>query len=333
MMKQDKNERIVDARKQIRNAGIFFMVMLLLEIPWSVVAQAIQNRIGEEYKYLVSILATQGYMLVAAIVFMVITGKRFVKDLNVHRYKPSTFFLSLVVLLTASPMATLLNVVSQFFDSNKTSAVIFSLTNQVPMWLGIIIVGCLPGFIEETIYRGILYTAFKKRSVLTGVLVSALSFGLMHMNFNQMLYAIYLGVIFALLVEATGSLLSTMLLHMLFNTINTSYLYLLPKLFEYSEKTLGTSQSLDLEKAIGQTPSKQFLISMTVGIFPFAIGGLILTVLLLRTIAKLNDRTFTWEFIIGDKEIIKGVKPVTICLVIGWLFCLLNAILAVINPT
>lgn len=308
--------------KAMKKAGLFFFLLMLFEIPVSVLIALVQGQFSPEYRTLISILMTQGYLLLGAILYMVITKTHFVADLQVKKYRLSTFFLSLVILMTASPMASWLNIFSQLFATNDTSGAIFDVTQQVPMWLGILIIGCLPGFIEETLYRGIIYTAFRKRSVLTGIIISALSFGLMHMNFNQMMYAAYLGVVFALIVEATGSLVSTMLLHMLFNAINTSYVYFLPKLYAWMGQFSPEYANMDMEALFSQTPEKTQLISMLGLLTPFAIGGIVFTILLLKAVANINGRPFSWAYICGDKEEVKQTQPVNVFLILGWIFCL-----------
>lgn len=311
--------RKVSAKSAMKKAGAFFFLLMVLELPMSILVYMVQRSVPEEYGTLVSILMTQAYLLAGAVLYMVITKTRFREDLQVRKYRLSTFFLSLVVLITASPMASLLNVVSQFFAKNSTSGAIFDITKNVPMWLGILIIGCLPGFVEETLYRGVIFTAFRKRSVLTGIVISALCFGLMHLNFNQMLYAVYLGVIFALIVEATGSLVSTMILHMLFNAVNTAYVYILPVLFKWMEKYSAEYATMDIEALFDTAPTNSQLMMTTVFLIPFAVGGLVLTVLLLKTIAKMNGRMLTMESIRGRKEEMEGTKPVNVFLILGWI--------------
>lgn len=320
-----KVEQITDAKIGMRNAGIFFFLVMVMELPYAFLVRAIAERLPSNYYYLVSILMTQGYMLVCGLIFMAVTKTKFKKDLKIKKFRVSSFFLSLIVLITAAPMATWLNAFSQLFAKNEIAGGIFEITEMLPAWLGVMIIGCLPGFIEEMLYRGILFSAFKKRSVLTGIIVSAVSFGFMHMNFNQIMYAVYLGIIFALLVEATGSLISTMILHMLFNAMNTLYLYILPKLFEFLGRYSAEYVDVDLNKTMSQTASKPQIIAMLVTITPFAIGGLVLTILLIKQIAKMNGREFTWNYLKGDKDEVKKTKPVTVCLILGWLFCLINA--------
>lgn len=319
--------QMVSTDGAMKKAGAFFFLLMLLEIPLAFLIGFMQNALPADYATLISILFTQGYLLLGAVLYMLVTKTRFRADLQVKKYRISTFFLSLVLLVTAAPMATWLNVFSQLFAKNQASGAIFSVTQSVPAWLGVLIIGCLPGFIEETLFRGIMYSAFRKRSVLTGIVISALSFGLMHMNFNQILYAVYLGVIFALTVEATGSLVSTMIMHMLFNAVNTSYIYILPKLYEFMGQFSEEYANVDMEAAFNQSVTKDQLLPMLVVLTPIAIGGLVLTLLLLKAIAHINGRTFTWEYIRRKKEDAADTNPVNVFLILGWVFCLANAFL------
>ncbi|MBR1598024.1 MAG: CPBP family intramembrane metalloprotease [Lachnospiraceae bacterium] len=316
-----------DSRKDMKLAGLFFFLLMILEIPMALLIYAVQDMFPAEKETLISVLMTQGYLLAAALIYIVIRRKSFRNDLCVRSYKLSSFFLSVLVLICASPMANCLNVVSQFFTSNRASQAIFEITENVPAWLAIIIVGCLPGFVEETIYRGIIFSAFRKYSVLVGVIISALSFGLMHLNFNQMLYAVYLGIIFAFLVEATGSLTSTMILHMLFNAVNTGYLFLLPALLS-KLKEMGVEEgNLSIQELLDKTPTNAELMSSLKFFLPLAAGGLFLTVVLIKQIAVLNGRELTWETICAKREgATDGARPINIWIILGWLFCLLISV-------
>ncbi len=322
-----KYPETVKAKKEMKKAGVFFFVLLILEIPLSFFILYVQSLFPDEKSVLISILSTQGYLLLGAILYLLITKKTFVTDLHLKPYKLSSFFLSLVLLLVASPMAIWLNILSQFFVKNETSEAIYSISTQIPMWLGILVVGCLPGFVEETLYRGIVFRAFRERSILTGIFVSALSFGLMHMNFNQMLYAIYLGIIFGLLVEATGSLASSMILHMLFNAVNTGQLYVLPKFLELCKKYIPEYENVDMEALMNQQPTTAQLMGTLAVWTPFAFGGFVLVILLLYGIASINGRDIHFKHLVGDVKVRSMVKPVTGCLILGWIFCLVQAII------
>lgn len=311
--------------KALRGAGIFFMIMMLLEIPLSLVVSMLQMALPSRYQVLISVLCTQGYLLLGGFLYIRIAGLLLERDLRFCSYRLSTFFLSLVALMTAMPMAQWLNLFSQLFTENQASEAITQVTQNVPFWLGIAVIGCLPGLVEETLFRGIMLQAFRKRSIWTGILISAISFGLIHMNFNQIFYAVYLGIVFALMVEATGSIVSTMILHMLFNAANTAVLYLLPQYYEwmgqYSEEMVGTETASLVENTLD--PSQMLLVILVMT--PLALGGIVLTVLLLKAIARLNGREFTWS--VFCKRTDPDVKPVNLPLLLGWGVCLVFSVL------
>lgn len=325
-MEMEQHLKAKKINSAMKMAGLFFFLVMILQIPVSILIVLIGNGVPPNYYVLVSLLVTQGYLLVCGLLYVFITKQSFGKDLMIRKYKLSTFFLSLVVLICASPMATWLNLFSQIFAKNEISNSIYEITNTVPVWMGIAIIGCLPGFIEELLFRGIIYGAFRKRSILTGIIVSALTFGLMHMNFNQIMYAVYLGVVFALLVEATGSLVSTMVLHMLFNAVNTAYVYILPKLYDFLAQYSAEYADVDIEALMNETPSKQAILTNLLVMTPTAVIGFILVILLVRQIAKINGRPFTWKYICGEKEEVKQTKPVSVPLILGCLFCIAMAL-------
>ena len=314
----------------MKRTGLFFFLLMLFEIPVAVGVNKVQSFFPAEKETLISVLMTQGYLLVAALLYIYVTCKNFVEDLNIRKYKISSFFLSLLVLLCVSPMANWLNIFSQFFVKNETGKAVFEITENVPLWLGILIIGCLPGFVEETIYRGIMFSSFRKYSILIGVIISSVSFGLMHLNFNQMLYAIYLGIIFSFLVEATGSLLSTMILHMLFNAFNTLYLYMLPVLLKYMQQYGIEGSGLTVEEVINKTPTNVELISALMLFTPMAGVGILLTILLIRKISQINGRSLTWKSICEKSADEKDKNPVNIWVVMGWIFCLIFSIISLL---
>lgn len=320
MLQAGGEQKVETAMKQ---AGLCFFVVMIMELPLSYFIVFVQNCMDARYHTLISILMTQGYLLIAALCYIGVNridGKR---DLRLKRYKITSFFYSLLLLLAASPMASWLNLFSQLFVKNETGEAIYDVTQNVPVWLGILIIGCLPGVVEEMIYRGILYSAFRNRSVLTGVLVSGLSFGFMHMNFNQILYAVYLGIVFALVVEVTDSLLSSMLLHMVFNAINTLYLYLLPAMYECYGKFSTEYADLNIQEELSGTPDKGQVLRMLGMITPMAVIGMVLMVLILKKMAKINGREFSRRSICEKRN--GEIVPLNIWLILGWLFCLLFA--------
>lgn len=334
-------EQMQTSKNTMKNAGRLFFILMILTIPISVLYSTLCSYIPKEYHSLLSILISQGYLLISALIYLAVTKTKMTRDLNLKKYRPSSFFLSIVVLIAATPMSSFLNIISQLLAPNVIGDTMYDITEHVPFWLGILVIGLLPGFIEELIYRGILFSAFKKHSLLVGILISCISFGLMHGNFNQIPYAIYLGAIFTLLVEATGSLASSMVLHMMFNGMSTLYLYILPKLSKLISRYSEENANMNMDELISTNPSKAQLLSSALSLIPGAVLGLFVAILLLREIARMNGNSLSWKTICQKKEqdapetitsdllsVEKSPeKPISGWLIAGWVICILLSVL------
>lgn len=129
--------------------------------------------------------------------------------------------MAVAVIISAYPVVVILNRFSMFFVKNQVMEVVPYMMRMgyFPM---LFVMAVMPAFNEEFLCRGILYGAYRQRAKTTGIWLSALVFGLFHLNFNQMLYAVYLGIVLALMVEATGSIYTSMLMHFLLNGFNVT---------------------------------------------------------------------------------------------------------------
>lgn len=118
------------------------------------------------------------------------------------------------------------NLLSQLFATNVVGEHMMELILAYPLPLTFLVIAVMPALCEEFIFRGILYQGYKKCSVSGAVILTALLFGLMHMNMNQLSYAVIIGMLFAAVNEVTGSILPSMLLHLYINGKSTILLYL-----------------------------------------------------------------------------------------------------------
>lgn len=88
------------------------------------------------------------------------------------------------------------------------------ITNGKSIWMLILWMGIISPISEEVTFRWVIYLRLRdymKKSL--AAVISGVIFGVYHGNFVQAVYATILGVIFAYVLEATGNLLSSVLLH------------------------------------------------------------------------------------------------------------------------
>jgi len=92
------------------------------------------------------------------------------------------------------------------------------LTNEY-MVLSIILIGLIPAFFEEMLFRGVILSGFKENySQKKAILISSLLFGIVHLNPWQFVTAFIIGAISAWVCLQTKSILPSIYMH-LFNNM------------------------------------------------------------------------------------------------------------------
>lgn len=98
--------------------------------------------------------------------------------------------------------------------------VISSIVNH-QFYITLLCVGILIPICEEILYRGILLNKLRDGySVFVTIIIQSILFGISHMNVIQGMYAFVLGVFFGYIVIWTGSLLSSIIMHIVINSIS-----------------------------------------------------------------------------------------------------------------
>lgn len=164
----------------------------------------------------------------AALFLLVGKGEKKVsEELGFRRVKLSTLLLTIVYTALWMPLVTVANAVSMLFVDN-TVVEMSSDILSVPFPVMILCIAVIGPFCEETVFRGIVFSGYRREGdTLGAVVLSALVFGFMHMNFNQAGYALVIGIALALLVVGTGSIWPAVFAHFLINAQSVCSMYAL----------------------------------------------------------------------------------------------------------
>lgn len=170
--------------------------------------------------------------------------------LHYNKVKPSTLLYALIFTWLSMPLTTLINVISMLFVDNT----VMMLSEQIlgvafPVMLFFMAV--VPAFCEETLFRGVVYGGYRKHGdKFVAVLLSGFLFGIMHMNLNQALYAFAIGILLALLFEATDSIFPTMLFHFVYNAQSCCLMYfveeIMPGFYSDSANVAAATETTSL---------------------------------------------------------------------------------------
>ncbi len=300
----------ITPQKKINLVNIAFLITIVISsaAPFLPLSFIYEN-------YVANILVSQLLIALPFIVLMAACGMNYPKTVRLKKMKISNVLLTILLGFLVQPLLTFINALSLVFTTNAISSTIYDISREIPWWGGFLLVALLPAVFEESVYRGVLYNTYKAAHPWKAVLLSALLFGLMHGNLNQFCYAFVMGIIFALIIEATDSILSTMIIHFATNAISTAMIYLFPKLYEFLKAmhTLYSEQGMDsvakqIEQYVGDLSMSsdewmQMIFANSAGThltlgtvvltyLPSAVVFSTLAFLLLRVISK---RSGTWN--------------------------------------
>ena len=87
---------------------------------------------------------------------------------------------------------------------------------------------------EEPVFRGFVLTAWLRRGLVPGIVLSAFLFATIHFQIVALLPIGLLGAVFAFMVQRTGSLYSSMIAHACYNALGTLFI-VIPELRAISE--------------------------------------------------------------------------------------------------
>lgn len=214
-------------KNKYNGIGIVFLITVIIRISYSFCA----GYLGELTGFSEGILTVVGQFCYAVpgIVFCIIYRKDLKTTFHIKKLTIPSVLLLIVVGVLMVPVMAFVNGISLLFTENAASSVIESMVNEYTWVYMISIMALTPAIFEEMIYRGVFFCGLRKAGLCISVLTSALLFGLMHMNVNQFCYAMAMGMMMAMIVEVTGSLLSTMIIHFTVNATTTTMAYLFNK--------------------------------------------------------------------------------------------------------
>ena len=231
------------------------------------------------YPMLAEIFA-QLLLMIPALVYCAASKTSVPDAVRIKKTKPVNFLMAFLVILCSYPVSAVLNLVSMFFVENVVSDTISMMLTRYGFWLPFFVVAVMPGICEEFLFRGVVYGSYKKSHPMAGLWISAAVFGLMHGNFNQMPYAMFLGIVFVLMLEATDSILTTMFMHFLLNGSNVLLMYAVgPEMYAAGENSSASVRqmfgSMMLENGAVMVIGVLFIYGMMAILFAAAVFFLI----------------------------------------------------------
>lgn len=170
---------------------------------------------------------------ITPVLFMILLGRRkygaervFTDVLGFRHIKISTALMTILYTVLVIPLSTLANMISMIFVDNVVGELAGDVLD-VPFAIMFLLMAVFGPFCEEAVFRGAFFRGLRKSGNIFGaVIMSSLLFAAMHLNLNQAAYAFVLGIMMALAAEATGSTMTSFIMHLIFNGQSVCLMYL-----------------------------------------------------------------------------------------------------------
>ncbi len=165
------------------------------------------------------------------------------------------FFASLLTWLSAYALTTAVTLLSMYFFPQlyQVSNAIGSLITELPFGLSFFIVAIMPAICEEMLFRGFIFSSFKRLKPVWAVLLCGLLFGVFHLDPLRTLPTALLGIGFGYMLIKTDNLIYPVLFHFINNALST--------IASFSQPANELAQAYDLSTVFS---GEMFVVSIVI---------------------------------------------------------------------
>jgi len=202
---------MTETKKTNRFALLFFLYFMGASVALAM-APPLRNLSDSSYMLLAQLIC----FLPPIVFYFFHTGKDFRKTLRLNPLDWKNTLIIIFFAVSIQPVMSLLSYLMSLFFPNPVEQSVSGI-QQSGLILSLLSVAVIPALLEEAFSRGILLSGYQFLGKWKAAFASALLFGLLHMNPQQLPYAFFVGFIFCFLVERTDSLFASILPHLIIN--------------------------------------------------------------------------------------------------------------------
>ncbi|HHV39308.1 MAG TPA: CPBP family intramembrane metalloprotease [Tepidimicrobium sp.] len=165
--------------------------------------------------------------------FLMVRGYSIKQTLRWNRITLTQIVYIVFIVIFSYPIAIFLNFIGLFILDRFVQV----MPNAIPIpstfneyLISFLIIALTPGICEEVMFRGIIMSAYDELGRAKAIIYSSILFGIFHFNAQNLLGPIFLGILFAIIIYKTNSLIATIIGHTVNNTIALTIGYVITKL-------------------------------------------------------------------------------------------------------
>ncbi|MBE5965107.1 MAG: CPBP family intramembrane metalloprotease [Lachnospira sp.] len=303
--------------KEIKGANRGFLALILFYLLGSILISYLFDVASIDMPVWAQLLLSQAMVFIPGVVYMLIAKKNPIEHCRYKKMGIINVLLTIAYTACCMPIVWFVNFISMLFATNEIQEVSVSFT-EYPFIVQLIFMACMPAFVEEFIFRGILYRNYRSGAGFGAAILSGILFGMLHLNINQFMYATVLGILFAILVELTGSIFASSLAHFLVNGFSVTLTYVLSVVIDMMSGETGMNFEEYMQKSQEMAAEPSTVVIQGVMFFGMAIAGAVGLFLCYLGFKKYNKKAEDMKTYFKPEQKAKMITP---SLVIAMLIC------------
>ena len=202
--------------KKVLKGNIYFLIILMLEILAPFLLNSVYALIGIRDVRIALFLNHTILFIIPAIIYVIVTKCNIKETFKFKRLPFKDVILVIILALFCTPIMNFFGLLSAMFFENNIGNLITSISST-PYVILMLLIAVMPAITEEITIRGVVLAGYDDENIYVSAVVTGLFFGIMHLDGQQFLYAVALGIILALVVRITKSIFSSMIIHFIIN--------------------------------------------------------------------------------------------------------------------
>jgi len=178
-------------------------------------------------------------MFLPAVLFIFIFKYDVKKTLRLNKLKLSNVALIILLIICAIVIVSGINYVNlaaiKYIFGDVEISELPPTENLLKLIFGLVVIALTPAICEEVMYRGVIMSGFEELGKRAAIVISALLFAFMHMDFQKIIGIFLLGLLIGYIVYKTDSIFAGILAHFTNNAVSIILSYAANK-FSYSVK-------------------------------------------------------------------------------------------------
>lgn len=215
--------------KEFSGLGLRLLISAILLNGIQIGGQIIAVLVNKEWLNNMDILLAWSmipqYVIAYPLAFLIVGKYGDKRKIEKHKMKTPQFFIAFLMTYALMMLGNLIGISVttgiSFLKGESVDNSIAELLNSGNIWIMAIYIVILAPICEELLFRKMVCDRVAKYGQGITIMVSGLTFGLAHGNFNQFFYAFFIGCFFAFIYVKTGRVGYTIGLHMIVNFIGS----------------------------------------------------------------------------------------------------------------